>query len=120
MRINAPPAALGNVLGFADTRLGDAPPPAVVADVGFGGGRLLWWDDFAGADPVQIVAELRKIQAAAAALGGDAIAERCPASVKPHIDVWGAQPSGMSIMRRLKQQFDPNNTLNPGRFIGGL
>ena len=120
VRVNAPPSALGDVLAFAGAGLGDAPPPAVVADVGFGGGRLLWWDDFADADPVQIAAGLRKIQAAATALGGDAIVERCPPSVKPHIDVWGAQPSGMNIMRRLKQQFDPANTLNPGRFMGGL
>ena len=120
LRINAPPSALGDVLAFADTEHDDAPPPAVVADVGFGGGRLLWWDDFARADPVKIADGLRKIQAATISLGGDAIVERCPASVKGHIDVWGAQPSGMNIMRRLKQQFDPANTLNPGRFIGGL
>lgn len=120
VQINAPPSALDNLMGFTDTKLGDALPPGIVADVGFGGGRLLWWDDFADADPVQIAADLRKIQAAAIALGGDAIAERCPAPVKGHIDVWGEQPSGMNIMRRIKQQFDPENVLNPGRFIGGL
>ena len=120
VQVNAPPSALDNLMGFTDTKLGDALPPGIVADVGFGGGRLLWWDDFADADPVQIAADLRKIQAAAISLGGDAIAERCPAPVKGHIDVWGEQPSGMNIMRRIKQQFDPENVLNPGRFIGGL
>ena len=34
--------------------------------------------------------------------------------------VWGAVPAGFDRMRELKQRFDPNGTLNPGRFVGGL
>jgi glycolate oxidase FAD binding subunit len=108
------------VLGFSDFGLVHLPPPAVVADVGFGGGRLLWWDDLQDADPAQIAASVRRIQTIAASLGGDAIVERCPSPVKNHLDIWGTQPSGLHIMRRLKQEFDPENVLNPGRFIGGL
>ena len=92
----------------------------MVADVGFGGGRLLWWDDTASADPQEVADDLRGIQSTAARLGGGAIIERCPDDVKAHLDVWGEQPSGMEIMRRLKRQFDPQNILNPGRFVGGL
>ncbi|MDE2785663.1 MAG: FAD-binding oxidoreductase [Chloroflexota bacterium] len=120
VRINTQPSALREVLAFADVPLGQGPPPSVVADVGFGGGRLLWWDDAASADPDELAAGLRRIQSAAADLGGGAIVERCPDDAKARIDVWGAEPSGMQIMRRLKRQFDPQNLLNPGRFVGGL
>ena len=120
VRINARPSALRELLTFADAPLGYGPPPSVIADVGFGGGRLLWWDDVASADPEKLAAGLRRIQSAAADLGGGAIVERCPDDVKAYIDVWGTEPSGMEIMRRLKRQFDPQNILNPGRFVGGL
>ena len=120
VRINAQPSVLRHTLAFADASLGEVPSPSVVADVGFGGGRLLWWHDLEAADPQAVAAGLRKIQSAAASLGGGAIIERCPDSVKAYLDVWGEHPSGMQIMRRLKSQFDPQNILNPGRFVGGL
>ena len=120
VRINARPSALRELLTFADAPLGHGSPPSVIADVGFGGGRLLWWDDVASADPEKLAAGLRRIQSAAADFGGGAIVERCPDDVKAYIDVWGAETSGMQIMRRLKRQFDPQNILNPGRFVGGL
>ena len=52
------------------------------------------------------------------------VVEQCPLALKGELDVWGdpssGQDSGIEIMRRLKNKFDPNRTLNPGRFIGGL
>ena len=120
VRINAQPSALHELLAFAQVTLGNAQPPSVVADVGFGGGRLLWWDELAEAGPAPVATGLQSIQSKAASLGGGAVIERCPDAVKALIDIWGVQPSGMEIMRRLKQQFDPRDTLNPGRFIGGL
>lgn len=120
VRINARPSALPELLAFANAPLCDGPSPSVVADAGFGGARLLWWDDGASADPERLAAGLRGIQSAAADLDGAAIVERCPEDAKAHIDVWGEPPSGMEIMRRLKRQFDPQSILNPGRFVGGL
>ncbi|PKB78741.1 MAG: hypothetical protein BZY88_16835, partial [SAR202 cluster bacterium Io17-Chloro-G9] len=43
-----------------------------------------------------------------------------PAGIKPNIDVWGEEPEGMEIMRRIKSKFDPDRILNPGRFLGKL
>ncbi|MBX5490674.1 MAG: FAD-binding oxidoreductase [Chloroflexi bacterium] len=44
----------------------------------------------------------------------------CPAGVKPHLPLWGREPSGIAVMRAIKQQFDPHGILNPGRFVGGI
>lgn len=45
------------------------------------------------------------------------------ASNHPHrifLRVWGEAPAAIAQMRALKERFDPNRTLNPGRFIGGI
>ncbi len=119
VRVNAPPGALPELLAMETRELAGA-TPAVIADVGFGGGRLLWWEDFSDGDAANIVSALRQVQVDAMKMGGDAVVESCPASVKEQIDVWGPEPSGMAIMRRIKRQFDSDNVLNPGRFIGRL
>lgn len=36
------------------------------------------------------------------------------------LNLWGAPPPGIERMRALKAEFDPNGTLNYGRFIGGI
>jgi glycolate dehydrogenase FAD-binding subunit len=43
-----------------------------------------------------------------------------PDDVKRSIDVWGGEPDAIDLMRRLKQEFDPNRILNPGRFAGRM
>ena len=47
---------------------------------------------------------------------GSVTIERCPATVKKSIDVFGIDASSAKIMERMKEQFDPKRTLNPGRF----
>jgi glycolate oxidase FAD binding subunit len=45
------------------------------------------------------------------------------ASEHPHriyLRVWGESPPAIEQMQALKARFDPNRTLNPGRFVGGI
>ena len=40
--------------------------------------------------------------------------------MKERIDVWGLEGPQLDLMKRIKEQFDPNGTLNPGRFVKGI
>src|SRR5712664_3375915 len=38
----------------------------------------------------------------------------------PEFDAWGTAGDALPLMKAVKQQLDPKNTLNPGRFVGGI
>jgi glycolate oxidase FAD binding subunit len=44
----------------------------------------------------------------------------CPTEVKRDVSPWGPLRDDFALMKKLKQQFDPDRILNPGRFVGGL
>jgi glycolate oxidase FAD binding subunit len=43
-----------------------------------------------------------------------------PLAIKKAIDVWGYSGNALAAMRKLKERFDPQGGINPGRFVGGL
>lgn len=49
--------------------------------------------------------------------GGSLVIEEAALQVKQNIDVWGDMGSALSLMKRIKSNFDPAGILNPGRFI---
>jgi glycolate oxidase FAD binding subunit len=51
---------------------------------------------------------------------GHAVMAAAPAELKQGIDVWGPSPPGLGLMRNIKRQFDPQDTLNSSRFLAGL
>jgi glycolate oxidase FAD binding subunit len=51
--------------------------------------------------------------------GGSLAALHHPADMQS-IDTWGTPGDSLPLMRAVKNQFDPKNTLNPGRFVGGI
>ncbi len=48
-----------------------------------------------------------------------AVVVRAPAAVRDAVDVWGPVPS-VELMRAVKDQFDPDHRMAPGRFAGGI
>jgi glycolate oxidase FAD binding subunit len=48
-----------------------------------------------------------------------AVVLTAPAAVRGKVDMWGPVPS-VSLMRAVKEQFDPGYLMAPGRFAGGL
>ena len=53
-------------------------------------------------------------------LEGTMTVPQCPAAMKDELDVWGTLKDALPLMHRIKQKFDPGQTLNPGRFVGGI
>jgi glycolate oxidase FAD binding subunit len=42
-----------------------------------------------------------------------------PVLVRGEVDMWGPVPA-VELMRAVKDQFDPEHRLAPGRFVGGI
>jgi glycolate oxidase FAD binding subunit len=69
------------------------------------------------ARPAALVARAQDVAARA---GGTLAIDAAPAALKRDIDVFGPLRSDFAIMRRLKEQLDPQGVLSPGRFAGRL
>ncbi len=52
-------------------------------------------------------------------LVASAVVVQCPPGVRDLVDPWGPVPS-LGLMRAVKNQFDPEHRMAPGRFAGGL
>ena len=64
---------------------------------------------------------VRPLRAAVEAQGGSLILERAPAELKRDCEAWGTiSLEILTIMKRIKSEFDPQDCLSPGRFVGGL
>jgi glycolate oxidase FAD binding subunit len=64
-----------------------------------------------------LLAGLTLLRGEAKRLRGSLVAQRIPLSIKSRFDVWGAAGDSLPLQRRIRDQFDPNAILNPGRFI---
>ncbi|MGH3792679.1 MAG: FAD-binding oxidoreductase [Pseudonocardiaceae bacterium] len=70
-------------------------------------------------DGDQLGTELGQLRRIAAQHGGSVVLRCAPPHRKASLDVWGPVPA-LALMRRLKDQFDPEHRLAPGRFVGGI
>ena len=93
------------------------------------------WVRLAAAEAANHVALCRELRTAIESLGGSmTIARLSPSSsaasaadgsggedaAETAIDFWGAPGDALPLMAAVKRQFDPQRTLNPGRFVGGI
>ncbi|HEY5838147.1 MAG TPA: FAD-linked oxidase C-terminal domain-containing protein [Pyrinomonadaceae bacterium] len=50
--------------------------------------------------------------------GGSLFVEKAPVEVKRELDAWGSFASAGELMKRVKEQMDPESVLSPGRMFG--
>lgn len=79
------------------------------------GGGLLWVETQATDEACSAV------RAAIAAAGGHATLMRAPEHLRAHADVFEPMSSGVAMLsKRLKDMFDPEGVLNPGKMYQGI
>jgi glycolate oxidase FAD binding subunit len=71
------------------------------------------------ASEAEAAAALARLRGTCAAHGGSAVVLEAPPALEQALDVWGPVPA-LDLMRRVKDQFDPDHRLSPGRFVGGI
>jgi glycolate oxidase FAD binding subunit len=62
---------------------------------------------------------LRVLRGELESYGGSLVTLHRPQKM-PAFDAWGSTGDALPLMNAVKQQLDPRNTLNPGRFVGGI
>ncbi len=106
-------SGLSDVLAAA----GDAGVPVAVRG---SAGTGVVYAAIAPGTPVDAVsAAVDRLRGACAQHGGTTVVVDAPAEVKAGVDVWGPVPA-LDLMRRVKDQFDPDHRLAPGRYVGGI
>ncbi|RFS85620.1 FAD-binding oxidoreductase [Actinomadura spongiicola] len=107
--VTAPPPALRDLL----TILG---PDTAATWSGSGHGHVALPADTSPGEVAEIVTRLRNTLSGHR---GGAVVRYAPQKVRDEIDLWGPVPA-LTLMRRVKDQFDPRHRLSPGRFTGGI
>lgn len=107
--ISAPPPSLREVL----TLLG---PDTAVTWSGSGNGHVGLAPEMSPDDVADVLGRLRDVLSRHR---GHAVVRYAPQEVRGEIDLWGPVPA-LALMRRVKDQFDPDHRLCPGRFVGGI
>jgi len=65
----------------------------------------------------QAIRALERFRERAEDFGGSLIVEKAPVEIKRDFNSWGSVGSAEELMKRVKQQLDPENLLSPGRFV---
>jgi MFS family permease len=125
VKVTCPPAELAAVLtDLLDGPLGWVGPVSAHAGTG-----VLWMASDAREGELEasggrVVPALAEGIAAArerlAACEGSLVLVKAPPELKRAADAWGPAGDALGLMRRVKERFDPDRRLSPGRFVGGI
>jgi glycolate oxidase FAD binding subunit len=66
------------------------------------------------------VGQITEARERLAARGGSLVLVKASPELKRAVDVWGPPGDALGLMRRVKERFDPDHRLAPGRFVGGI
>jgi glycolate oxidase FAD binding subunit len=109
VKVSALPSTLPRVLAAAAAH--GAP---VVGRAGLG----LSWLRLPAGDAAELVAAVEEIRRALAP--APVVVTDAPDEVRAGLDPWGGETGPVTLMRRVKERFDPAGVCAPGLFVGGI
>jgi len=104
------------ILNNSKTHTGSIGCLSAICDLGFGAMTVLVKE----INDEKALSLVSHISSLVTQKGGSFVVEKCSLAVKKQIDVFSDVGSSLAVMLRVKAQFDPTNTLNPGRFVGKI
>lgn len=110
LRLGLPPTNLPRALSLLSQTLGESRAWVVAADSG-----LLFVQT-----PSVDATMIKSLRSALGPLQGRLTIEAAPVELKQSCDVWGPPGPGARLMHNIKNQFDPQGILNPGRYVDGI
>jgi FAD/FMN-containing dehydrogenase len=111
LKIAVPPSAVAATI----TDLRSRAPSCTIQSHAANGMIIARFADFAAADVSSVL--VGKLRPAVIHRGGSlTILSSKLEGLTPHI-IWGGRTEATILMERIKEQFDPHNILNPGRFV---
>jgi len=111
-RISVPLSQLGAVVAEAQRMFEESDVPGFI--VAHAANGIVYFTCPDAKFPAEKIMALRK---RANELAGWLTLEAAPHAIKRRVAVWDAPSGGLEIMKRIRASFDPNRTLNPGRFL---
>ena len=112
--------ALSGLARVLQTARAAATEAGIALDLrGSAGAGVLYGAVAGGAEPGAVASLVQRLRAECTGHGGALVVLDGPPEVKGALDVWGPVPA-LDLMRRVKEQFDPERRLAPGRFVGGI
>ena len=110
LRLGLPPANLGRAQQIVNRTFPEATSWIAAADSG------LLFTEVPSADADTITALRNEL----GPLQGRLTVESAPTELKQACNVWGPSGPGARLMHNIKEQFDPQGILNPGRYVDGI
>ena len=110
LRLGLPPGNLIRAQEILSQRLPDTTSWIAAADSG-----LLFLDT-----PAADADTIKSLRKELGPLQGRLTIESAPIELKQACNVWGPSGSGVRLMHSIKETFDPQAILNPGRFVDGI
>jgi glycolate oxidase FAD binding subunit len=111
VRVSVPPAETIKMF----ERIRDKGDTAVSADLSTGIIRAGW----NGVDDA-LITSIKQRRAMAQELGGTLFIEKALLAARQQMDAWGEVGASERLMKAIKEKFDPQGVLNPGRFVAGI
>ncbi|MGI8900207.1 MAG: FAD-binding oxidoreductase [Nocardioides sp.] len=105
--------------GLSDVLTSARRGPVPVQVRGSAGSGVVYGAIEPGTAPELVAGTVAALRTTCTRHGGSLVVVDAATAVKATVDSWGPVPA-QDLMQRVKDQFDPDHRLAPGRFVGGI